>query len=149
MNKVEIINFLEKYKKICAILNLTEDMHSFDKLISFIEINEKNNGIEKSSSKTNAEKDFIKIISDEVVDLSKYNISNGIIENKMNILNYWIGLDNNIKEKFNTLELNYIMYLLTKKSDCYLKKEKRKIIFDIDMTVRNKRTADSYNNIKM
>jgi hypothetical protein len=150
MNKVAIIHFLEKYKKICAILNLSDDVHSFDEIISFVEANRISIDSEKSHTKLNNENDFYKITSTastDGIDLSEYNINQEIIINKMNILNYWIKLDTDKKEKFNSLELNFIMYLLTNKNNNYLKKEKKKIIMDIDMTVRNKRTSNSYNNI--
>jgi hypothetical protein len=147
MDKVDMINFLKRYIKICTILNLSEDVSSFNEIISFIEVNKRSVNSVKHPNKLTDENRFYAITSTEEIDFSKYNVNQEIINNKMDILHYWIKLDKNIKEKFTVLELNLIMYLLTKQNNNYIKKEKKKIIMDIDMTVRNKRTSDSYNNI--
>jgi hypothetical protein len=149
MNRVDIIKFLEKYKKICAILNLIEDANLFNDIISFIEANKINQNSEKSHDQLNNEDCFYKITSTEEIDLSKYNINQEIINNKMDILDYWNKIDEKGKENFTIFELNLIMYLLTWGKNNYIKKGKKKIIMDIDMIVRNKRTFDSYNNINV
>jgi hypothetical protein len=130
-------------------LNLLEDVNSFNEIISLIQINKISPNSKKSHNQLSNEDCFFAIISTEELDLSKYNINQEIINNKMDILGYWNRIDEKEKEKFTVLELNVIMYLLTKKDNNYIKKEKKKIIMDIDMTVRNKRTFDSYNNINV
>jgi len=149
VNKNNIIHFLEKYKKICHILNLSDDECLFDEIISFIETNKISLEQKQHRSKIGNENDFYIITSNSDINISDHNlkINQEILNNKTDIFNYWINLDANSKEKFNVFELNLIMFLLTKKNNNYLKKEKKKIIMDIDMTVRNKRTSNSYNNI--
>jgi hypothetical protein len=148
MNNLEMVSFLEKYKTISSALNLSEDVRIFDKIISFLK--EKN--IEKDAlsvhiNKASGETDFNKIISSDEIDLDKYGVDEEIIQNKMDMFNYWSKLDANTKEKFTILELNLIMFFITNKNYKYTKKEKKKIIMDIDMTVRNKRTSESYSKI--
>jgi hypothetical protein len=149
MDKVDIINFLKKYVKICTILNLSEDVSSFNEIISFIEVNKRSVDSVKPPNKLSDENCFYEITSAEEIDFSKFNVNPEIINNKMDIIHYWTKIDKNIKEKFTVFELNLIMYLLTKQNNKYIKKEKKKIIMDIDMTVRNKRTSASYNNISV
>jgi hypothetical protein len=149
MNNIDMINLLKKYKKMCTILNLLEDVNSFDDIISFIETNKTSQNSEKSRNQLRNEDCYYTIISTEEVDISRYNINQEIINNKMDILSYWSKINEKEKEKFTVFELNIIMYLLTKNNNNYIKKEKKKIIMDINITVRNKRTVESYNNINV
>ncbi|MDR1147593.1 MAG: hypothetical protein LBK66_03065 [Spirochaetaceae bacterium] len=123
MLKTDMIHFLEKYKKICFILNLPDDIRSFDELISFVGTNDRRQDSEKPNIKSTNEECFYAITSVEGVDLSKYNINYEIINNRTNMLNYWSKLNADAKEKFNVFELNLIMYFLTK-SNSYIKKKK-------------------------
>lgn len=147
MNKSDIVTFLTKYKKVCHILNLSDDVQIFDEIISSIETDKLIVNTGQKRSKIGNEKDFYIITSNGDINVSDGNINQEIINNKTDISKYWINLDANSKEKFTLFDLNIIMFLLTKKNNKYFKKEKKKIIMDIDMTVRNKQTSCSYDNI--
>jgi hypothetical protein len=156
MNKDAIIHFLKKYKKISTTLNsldsqnfsdalnslnsllksmnLSEDEHSFDEIISFV------------NTALNDEEVFHTITTNDETDLSKYNINQEIIKNKMDIPAYWRKLDMDGKKKLKVLELNILRYLLNKKNCDYLK-GKKKIIQEIDYFVREKVNSDSYEQI--
>jgi len=150
MNRFDIIKFLEKYKKVCSILNLHDDVYTFDFVISCFKskkiiIDSEKPKIDKV--KKTYEDIFYTITTEKEIDFSKYKINQKIIENIKDIINFWDKLDVNSKYEFNSLELNLIMYYLTNKNDSFIKKEKKKIIMDIDLTVRSKITKNSYNNI--
>jgi hypothetical protein len=145
MNEIEIISLLKKYKKVSIALNLLEDVNSFDEAILFVESNKIQKSIKRLSPKMNEKEEFFKITSNKDINLCKY-LDNEIIKNKMDIVSYWLELDNNKKEKLKNLELNFIMYLITKKNDQYVK-EKKKIITNIDMIVRSKQTQHSYDKL--
>jgi hypothetical protein len=126
---------------------LSDDVQIFDEIISSIETDKLIVNTGQKRSKIGNEKDFYIITSNGDINVSDGNINQEIINNKTDISKYWINLDANSKEKFTLFDLNIIMFLLTKKNNKYFKKEKKKIIMDIDMTVRNKQTSCSYDNI--
>jgi hypothetical protein len=149
MNKIGMISFLKKYKRICDILNLNDDVRSFEEIISFINSEQKNATSEKRQTIKIDNKDvFRKITNNEDTNSLKYKINQEILNNKANMLNFWTRHDISERKKFTILELNLIMYFLTDKNNNYTE-NKKEIMNNIDMTVRGKQAVSSYDNIKV
>lgn len=150
MDKVNAMRLLEKYKSISQILGLREDEQLLDELMHMVD--KYGSGIEKEKVTKKSrwgETDFQQMISENPMDLSKYELSDSIVTSKENMIPFWSSLTEADKSKFTIFELNTILYLVSSQYNKYQKKDKQKIIRFINQAVREKRQEDSYRRIEV
>lgn len=150
MDKVNAMRLLEKYKSISQILGLREDEQLLDELMHMVD--KYDSGIEKKKVTKKSrwgETDFQQMISENPMDLSKYELSDSIVTSKENMIPFWSSLTEADKSKFTIFELNTILYLVSSQYNKYQKKDKQKIIRFINQAVREKRQEDSYRRIEV
>ena len=150
MDKVRAIRLLEKYKNISQILGLREDEELLDEIVNMVDKYDSSIEKEKATKKYRwGETDFQQMISKGLKDLSQYELSDSIVSNRENMIQFWSSLTEDDKSRFTIFELNVILYLVSPQYNKYQKKDKQKIIRFIDQVIREKRQEDSYKAIKV
>lgn len=154
MEKVQVINLLEKYRNISRIMGQYEDFTLMGELINMIQKAEfTSNNVCKSKVRcggNNSYKDdFQCIVSSENVDLPNYKLDDRILSNKNNMVLFWLSLKDDEKSKFTLFELNVILYLISKHFTRYQDVNKKKLIQFINQVARDKKMEDAYKNIKV
>ncbi|GHU16939.1 hypothetical protein FACS1894163_07220 [Spirochaetia bacterium] len=147
MNKVDIINLLERYKNISSILHLQKDIENFNEIIRLIN---ENYSMPSSTGNKNTKEDkdkFDRIVENKGFDLRKYSIKSCIIENKDEMCSFWDSLVENKKLEFTIFELNIILYFISEQYNKYINKDKNRIILIINNLVKKLQLMDSYNKI--
>lgn len=150
MDKVSAIHLLKKYKDISHILGLKKDEELLNELINMVDKNIDSFKKEKIVKKSQyGETDFLQLIQKQLMDISKYKLSDSIISNRDNILIFWGSLTEENKSIYTIFELNVILYLISPQYNKYQKKDKRTLIRFINYAVREKKQVESYKTIKV
>jgi hypothetical protein len=144
---------LQKYQKICQVLELIDDEKQFEEIIKFISNSRQNESsfrvMNTTSKKKYGEKDFEELTEKADILLENHSINSGIISNKDNIADFWNSLDGKAKEEFTIFELNVMLYLISNQYNKYMKKDKKRIISFLTDVVKAKRMEKSYNDIQV
>ncbi len=147
MDKLQAVKILEKYKGVSRLLGLQEDEFVLDDIVNFITRDNMKSSLNDTKKVTYGEDDFQKIITNDNVDLSAYNIDEQILLSKDKLWDFWYSLDDEKKSKFTIFELNIILYLISNQYNKYQKKDKKRILSIINSVVKDKRMDNSYSNI--
>ena len=153
MNSDNMIQLLQKYQKICQVLELKDDEKQFEEIIELIGNSRQNESsfrvINTTATKKYGEKDFEKLTEQVDILLENYSINSGILSNKDNITDFWTSLDGKVKEKFTIFELNVMLFLISNQYNKYMKKDKKRIISFLADVVKAKRMEKSYKDIQV
>ncbi|MDR1060123.1 MAG: hypothetical protein LBL83_02665 [Clostridiales bacterium] len=153
MDKAKAIQAIERHINASCSLGLKDDEAIFTDILNFIKSSKSsenaNISVYPDRQKRNkyGEADFQAIASDEIADISAYDIDARVVANKDNALNFWCLLNDEERCGFTIFELNVILYLISRRYNKYQKKDKKRIISIINAVAKNKRMADSYKNI--
>lgn len=150
LDKIKLIQLLEKYKKVSQTLGLTEDEALIEELAEIVTEYAGTAGKTRDTKKNKlGEADFQQLISTGQTDLSTYELNSNILSNKENMADFWSSLAEEDKSKFTIFELNVILYLISAQFNKYQKKDKQKIIRFVDHVVRDIKMEDSYKTLKV
>jgi len=144
------MQLLDKYRNISRIFGQKEDEQIIEELIELVAGCKENMGRDKEAKKSKfGEAEFRQMITAKPLDLSGYELSDGIVKHREDIPGFWSLLAEEEKGRFTIFELNVILFLISEQFNKYQKKDKQKIIRFIDQMVREKKMEDSYRSIKV